>query len=121
MSFHIVWAVPFLALASPAFAACPTDETIVGLCKAGSDLAADLAADMPVALDTVQLEVPLATKSGLTIVVTPIDDVASADLAEVARYLCDDRRAQAFVASGGSIQVLMSKTTFLDLTSCEAP
>lgn len=120
MGLFIAFTVSLVFLASTAFAACPTTEDVLGLCKAGSDLAPDLAADMPVVIDGLRLEFPLATNDGLMIVASSASARAS-NPANVAAYLCDYGSVREFVASGGTIEVVITNYPFFELSFCEAP
>lgn len=105
----------------PALDACPSPERIGKICKAGSDLAVELARDMPVERDTMRLDFPVGTINGLMIVAEPAADSTQPDPANAAEYLCGYDAVRAFVSSGGTIGVMMNASAFLTLSTCEAP
>ena len=99
-------------------AACPSPDTIGTVCKAGLELAAELASDMPVGLSTIRLIFPLGTINGLMIVGKPATGGMVPDPADVGEYLCTDDGARDYIQSGGTVDVLMNDQPFMTLSDC---
>ena len=114
-------AILFAVLSGPALAACPTDETVGGVCKPAADLARELARGMPVDVGRLRLEFPVATVEGLMIIGQAAVGGALPDPADAAAYLCANEAARTFVLSGGMIEVRLLDTPFFRVSTCEAP